>query len=788
MNSTSTARNPRPPLPCSSAVGNLATSARHHASPAARRVLGRAMAGTALIAASVGVVGCIPTGYAQRDADRAAYDIIEQKQLAALGRNEPFTISIPEDTLRRRLLLDQKLPAAGPASFGRAYLPPVPKQPDGVSRGPAALVTANIVNGPTARTPGVHRPNLSTDIFLFQLGPSGTVRTFIAEPPGIGVTLGPADPSVDNAEIEPLRITLLDALKLGARSSRDYQDQKEEVYLTALDLDLERDQFEFQFSGLFDANFQSELEGDDTAGVSLSPRLGISKLFKSGALITARIGLDLAKLLTGDEEESLGLLADASITIPLLRGAGVEVVTESLQQAERDTIYAIWDFERFKRVFAVDVIDRYYNVLQGLDQISNARGTYERLRENTRRSQALVDAGRLEAVQLLEIQANELQAYSRLIQTEQQYEQQLDQFKIFLGLPPDASITLDAAELDALSPLATRVLGPTASVDFDAELGPATQPSSQPSTQPDPNVVEEPTPDPTRLEPTASQVPDATTRPTTRPTTSPTTGPTTRAEVDDLSDVPDVDEVDRRLGRDSDGGDESDSRLDSAYAQVDVLYRDAAIRIALENRLDLAGTQGAVVDAQRGVVVAADGLRGVFDLNAGGNIGGGRGSLSGASANSNLRFDEGSYSAGLGIELPIERTAERNQYRNALIGLDRAVRSAQAAEDGVKLDVISALRDLRVAAEDLKVQSVSIEIAIRRRDLANELLELGRGQVRDVTEAEADLTDALNSFTSTLIDFRIAELELQRDLGVLQVDDEGLYTETALFATEPQTP
>ena len=97
----------------------------------------------------------------------------------------------------------------------------------------------------------------------------------------------------------------------------------------------------------------------------------------------------------------------------------------------------------------------------------------------------------------------------------------------------------------------------------------------------------------------------------------------------------------------------------------------------------------------------------------------------------------------------------------------------------MKLDVLNSIRSLRVAAEDLRIQVVAIQTARRRVEAANLLIELGRGQVRDLTEAEESLVTAQNSFTGALVDYRVAQLELQRDLGVLEVDEEGLFQETA---------
>jgi outer membrane protein TolC len=163
----------------------------------------------------------------------------------------------------------------------------------------------------------------------------------------------------------------------------------------------------------------------------------------------------------------------------------------------------------------------------------------------------------------------------------------------------------------------------------------------------------------------------------------------------------------------------------------------------------------------------------VADASAGGR----RGAFSGAADDADLRFDRGSYGVGVNLELPAERTRERNVYRSSLINLDRAIRAAQEAEDRVKLDVISALRSLRVTAEDLRIQFESIRVARRRVAAANLRQELGQGQIREVTEAEDDLVQAQDDFTRAVVDFRIAELELRRDLGVLEVDSQGLYAD-----------
>ena len=100
-------------------------------------------------------------------------------------------------------------------------------------------------------------------------------------------------------------------------------------------------------------------------------------------------------------------------------------------------------------------------------------------------------------------------------------------------------------------------------------------------------------------------------------------------------------------------------------------------------------------DAQRQVHVAADALRGELTFLAQGSAGERRASAGSATeANAHLRPDEGNYSALIDVDIPLERTAQRNAYRTSLIGMEQAVRNLQATEDRLKLEVRNDLRNL----------------------------------------------------------------------------------------------
>ena len=219
---------------------------------------------------------------------------------------------------------------------------------------------------------------------------------------------------------------------------------------------------------------------------------------------------------------------------------------------------------------------------------------------------------------------------------------------------------------------------------------------------------------------------------------------------------------------------------DLTHSGPNEIRPEKALELAFENRPDFLNTMERVEDAQRAVLVAEDSLRAELTIGGSASIGEGRGAMSGGQPDAKFRPKEGSYGALLNVNLPIERTAERNRYRNSLISLEKAVRSFQAAEDQLKQDVKSKLRDMLENRERLVIQIQAVELAERRVKNTDMLLQAGRAELRDVLDAQSALTSAQNSLYSAAVSYRINELELQRDLGVLQVTSDGLWKELDL--------
>jgi outer membrane protein TolC len=207
------------------------------------------------------------------------------------------------------------------------------------------------------------------------------------------------------------------------------------------------------------------------------------------------------------------------------------------------------------------------------------------------------------------------------------------------------------------------------------------------------------------------------------------------------------------------------------------LAEQTAVSLALERRLDLQIAQAKVFDAQRKVVVAADALGAELTFLGSASAGERRTITSADLDNAELRLDNGVFSAWLTLDLPFERTAEAVVYRNRYIELAQAVREVQKLEDSLKIEIRNRLRELFEARKTLVIQAQAVALAEKRVKSISLFMEAGRAETRDLLEAQDSLLNAQNSLTAARVDYRIAELQIQRDMGVLIVSDTGLWEE-----------
>ncbi|MEA2061906.1 MAG: TolC family protein [Thermodesulfobacteriota bacterium] len=652
------------------------------------------------------LTGCTTPESHRMYIDKTAYSSISDNYKNHLGRTDPFTIERPSRILRRQLLEDAGLPVAGPASFGTDKLNPAehwpepgyplsPEKPDSLADHSADATPEHDADDRAGQSGGETTDRPADDI------------------PGHHAADRAAPPAEDTAKSlaadskEALRLSLVKALEVGACNNSEFQTQKEKVFQAALSLYLEQENFRHHFLGQFKQLASIDGASDPSLGGVVTSASGSdSRLFQNGMSLTTALAVDLAHLLTAGSSSSLGISADTSISIPLLRGSGTHIVAEPLKQAERNLVYAILEFERFKKKFAVSMASSYLIILKALDTVENTAEDYRSRAVSARRSKRLADAGRLKEIEVDQAVQNELIARQRWVSARTRHKKQMDEFKILLGLPPDVNVSLDPDELKRLE---KRPAMKAVHKKILADNG---------SSSPDQNL----------------------------PADAPVALP----------------------------------RPDTESAGPFELDRFKTVQLALDNRLDMREALGQVADAQRSVVVAADALGAELSLFGTASIGESR-NLTGADlANARLHLDKGSTSSFLTLNLPIDRRTEAAEYRNQFIKLEQAVRAVQDLEDAIKLDVQNRLRELEEARETLYIQTKAVFLAMKRVKSITLFMEAGRAETRDLLEAQDALLSAQNDLTAARVDYRVSELEIQRDMGLLTVTDTGLWQPVSL--------
>lgn len=451
-------------------------------------------------------------------------------------------------------------------------------------------------------------------------------------------------------------VGLQEVLQLAALHSREYQDRKESLYLQALNLTAQRHRYRPGFGADISAGWNS-----GTEQLNVSGDLSLVQWLADGAKVTLNLGTDFLRYLTGDPQESLGSLLSLNLLQPIFRGAGRRIARENLTQSERDVVYAIRSFLHYQRTFSVLITTNYYRLLEQKMVLSNEENNYQQLVANRQRSEMLGDAGRLPLFQVDQARQDEFKAYERMITARTIYQEEVDQFKVLLGLPANAAIRFSDKEAEELTTRALPVL-----------------------------------------------------------------------------------------------------QLDLAQA----------LKISLQNRLDLMSALDAVEDAGRKVAVSRDNLR--ADLSF-------IGSTSVATPddeNTALDFesDKIDYNAGLNLKLPFDRLTERNSYRQSLISQERSRRNLSLVQDNVSLGIRTGWRNLEQARQSYENQQASLELARRRVESTNMLLDAGRASQRDLLEAQSARLQARNSLLAATVDYLSADLAFLRDAEMLEIGSNGVWT------------
>ncbi len=293
--------------------------------------------------------------------------------------------------------------------------------------------------------------------------------------------LGAATDSELNARIIPLE----GALDLTFTHNKDYQLQRERLYLQALSLTLDRYRytpiFSSTVSGVYDWDANDEFvrdadtlinvpTGDIVTQETLAARatLGTRLLLRSGGAIALNLTSNFTRFMTGNLEESTSSALIGSFTQPLLRGAGSRVASETLMQAERDLLYQLRDFTRYRQQLSVRVATQYYTVLQARDVVRNNFQGLSAVLLSLERERAFQAEGLRTPGQVGRLEQSALQRDLAWTRSITRYSNSLDNLKILLGLNADDKVVLDDSEMMRVAEAG--MVNPDMTLDLAIEL------------------------------------------------------------------------------------------------------------------------------------------------------------------------------------------------------------------------------------------------------------------------------------------------------------------------------
>jgi len=277
------------------------------------------------------------------------------------------------------------------------------------------------------------------------------------------------------------RIKLHQAVELGLLNSREFQDRREDLYLAALQVTLSRFNFAAQAffaEQVFRRSLGRELGGGELWDINTTA--GLSKRLPTGAALLLQLANQVVIDLGSNRPDTAVSQLTLSVLQPFLRGGGLAVNLENLTAAERNLVYAMRSYARFRKIYYVSVaagggltnnpyglqglapnLGRgiggnltspsvgFLQLLQQAAQIANQRKNVAELERLLRLYRAFREGGQQSDLQVGQVEVSMLSSRANLLNGGggapglRQYLDQLDNFKLQLGLPMTVALELD---------------------------------------------------------------------------------------------------------------------------------------------------------------------------------------------------------------------------------------------------------------------------------------------------------------------------------------------------------
>jgi hypothetical protein len=707
---------------------------------------------------------------------------------------------------------------------------------------------------------------------------------------------------------KPFLIRLEQAVELGVINAREHQDLREALYLAALPVTQQRFSFAFQWAATENAIRQfagaKSVEGSQNNWTLVSTP-SFSKLFSTGALLTMSFAnTTVFNFLNLTHSTTSVSLMNLDLVQPLLQGGGRAVTLEPLTQSERNLVYDIRGYARFREQFYASLVigttlpsglpvttsgglsvvtTSPISILAALglastDMASEFRGFFPTLfreldmtmdkklvadlEKAVELFEGLQEGGQVSPLQVDQARGRLLTGRNTVLSDIQNVNNAMDQFKLQLGLPTNIPLLLDDTPARPITRQFERYYEVLLQADTAFKL--VDKQSQLPPEKMRAFLLEVFSKDPlvqgtefrnkaagtlarwskdkgqdlkkrlrelgeerrrlldlkTKLEMERKVLPAADTR--------------RLEETEFESDVGGLEEALRRYESQPWQGlkDEAKRRqlrateflILAREAQVVLVWarrerlvklrtlwptlppvplqdlnlltadvnlaQQEAIKAALTNRVDLMNARAQVVDAWRQIRVTANALMGVltphYHMDVTTPIGGSH-ALAFSSAGTNQ-------SLTINAQLPLNRVAQRNVYRTAVINYQSARRSLMAVEDNIAAQVRFDVRQLHLFAENYKIQQRVIELDYSVLENSLEVLvappdptqltastTTGAANAATFTNQYLTALSGLNGDQTKMYDIWLSYLatrmQLYLDLEMLTLDSRGVWTD-----------
>lgn len=186
-------------------------------------------------------------------------------------------------------------------------------------------------------------------------------------------------------------------------------------------------------------------------------------------------------------------------------------------------------------------------------------------------------------------------------------------------------------------------------------------------------------------------------------------------------------------------------------------------KIALKSRLPVINSIDQFEDAQRQVAIAADALKPGLNLFASASLP----SSGGPRDYTNFDARDVTTTVGVTLDLPINKTVERNNLRATRVQFETAARSLGLTFDQLRNSIEQSIRQLSASRQSYIINKNALALAVRQVEGARLQLEAGTVLFKILQDAQSSLVRAQNDVTAALVDYLEARLGLLADLGIL---------------------